>query len=91
MIPAKTLMDLFDDAARDARASGDYHGAAVFSTCESAVNNVHHGLAVAEWLPKVHLTLDTLRDLATDPAEETAIEDATELLAMFAEDMKVNR
>lgn len=45
------LMDAFYKKSKDALASDDYEIAQLWSSCESMVNNLHHGKDPSIWIP----------------------------------------
>lgn len=63
-IPAKELMDAFQEGADLARSADDFELSNVFETAVSAINNIAHGQPVAELIA-------TARPYLTSLAEDT--------------------
>jgi hypothetical protein len=62
------LMTTFGDKAKVALRAGDYEVGFAWEHCVNAVNNVHHGKYVVEWLPQVAGIIGRLKELEPELA-----------------------
>lgn len=91
MMPGKRLMDLCSVEAMAGVKARDYETAAVFDMGESAVNNLHHGRPVDQWLPHVRLIVVTNRDRAVKEGRPVfAYNDLLALIDLFAEEYGID-
>lgn len=63
------LMTTYYDLNRKALLAGSYEAAFAWSTCESSVNNIHHGRDPRVWIPQLKRMLT---ELATEAETEEA-------------------
>lgn len=72
---AYDLMKLFYEENRAALARDAFEEAAVWSSCESAVNDIHHGVPNSEWVARL---IERFDRIASD-------EETVELQAIWRE------
>jgi len=70
------LMTTYDDLNRKALKDNAYDVAFAWSTCESSVNNIHHGRDPREWIPQLKRMLTELADSAETEAEKAVYTEA---------------
>lgn len=69
------LMTTYYDLNRKALQAESYDAAFAWSTCESSVNNIHHGRSPHEWIPQLKRMLTELAAEAdTNEAKAVYIE-----------------
>lgn len=62
------LMETYYARVKEANSRNAFDEAFVWNLCESAVNNVHHGLPVSEWVPKLIRVLNSDLENESDAA-----------------------
>lgn len=77
---AYQLMQEFGKNEREASTQGDYDSSFAWNSCESTVNNLHHGLYPRDWLPRVVNAVKSLQANAETDAERAVYAEALELL-----------
>lgn len=79
-------MNIFDSHVTEANKRDAFDEAFIWNLCESAVNNVHHGLAPGEWLPKVKAILESHKQDETNAALANLWGDAISYVNTFIEE-----
>lgn len=77
VMPAKELMDIFNDLAVAAGKAEDFSGRMVYSQCENMVNNLMHGKTFSEIYP-------VLRNIFVGNSEADYVDDDEKIYYMKA-------
>lgn len=79
---SKELMDAFYENSTESLAEKDYVLADFWRTCESMVNNLHHGEDPSIWIPRLKSVIEAWQLGSSDSKLLEAYAEALELITL---------